>query len=105
MSLSKCHSGLTPKFIHNATIKEIGKNQTASQVFLTAVSIVSSVACGSCSIGFTAAASSDLAYAQTGSLSAAVKAGATSAATTAVFYGIGEAFSATDGGFFQANSV
>ncbi|WP_298775587.1 hypothetical protein [uncultured Shewanella sp.] len=48
--------------------------------------------CGPCSIGFTALASANLTYYRTGSMRASLTSGAITGAMSAVFYGIGEAF-------------
>jgi hypothetical protein len=75
--------------IANYIDSRIAANRTASQIYVGVIGIVSTVFCGPCSIGFTALASANMAYYQSGkNLNAALKAGARAGATAAIFYGI-----------------
>jgi RHS repeat-associated protein len=82
----------------NYTDSRIAANPMASQIYVTAVTAVSAYFCGACSIGFSAMASANMAYYQTGSFSTAFRAGAIAGISSAVFYGVGEVFQGT--GFF-----
>ncbi|KAF7763146.1 hypothetical protein PUND_b0484 [Pseudoalteromonas undina] len=76
---------------HQAS-KWISNSRTLTQLTIGAVGVFTSIACGPCSIGFTALATSHLTYYKTGSTSMALQAGLTAGATAAVFYGIGQYF-------------
>jgi RHS repeat-associated protein len=93
-------AGPTGAVLAHQSHKFIANSNTLTSFTITAVGAVTGVFCGPCSIGFTALASSNLAYYRTGSLKSAFHAGVTTAVTAGVFYGIGQVFNGTEG-FFQ----
>ncbi|MBK8186090.1 MAG: RHS repeat-associated core domain-containing protein [Cellvibrio sp.] len=75
--------------IANYLDSRIAANRTASQIYVGVIGIVSGIICGPCSMGFTALASANMAYYQSGkNLNVAFKAGARAGATAALFYGV-----------------
>ena len=90
--------------IANWTDSRIASNPNTSQLYITGVSVVSGIVCGPCSIGFTALASANMAYYQTGSFNAAFRQGAYAGISAAAFYAVGQTFNA-DTGFYQTGGL
>ncbi len=85
-------AGIEGAYVSHKSHELIANSQTLTSVTIAAVGVVTTAFCGPCSIGFTALASANLTYYRTGSMRAALTSGAITGAMSAVFYGIGEAF-------------
>lgn len=85
------YAGLTGDFVGAAGIDKVheitARSAVASQIYITAVTAISAYYCGSCSIGISAHAASDMAYYQTGSAKEAIKVGAIVGISTWAFGG------------------
>lgn len=77
--------------INRPLFKEINKHPGLAQMIQIIGTAVATYYCGPCSIGFNAQFSKNVAFSQTGSFGTAMRSAAISAASSAVFYGIGQA--------------
>ncbi|MFL0804271.1 MAG: FG-GAP-like repeat-containing protein [Agarilytica sp.] len=81
----------------------VARNDVAAQWAPTVVSMVTSMFCGPCSIGFSAMATADINYYRTSDFNGAIHAGGRAAAYAAITYGIGQYLKVSASGDFVGN--